>query len=82
MNATETKRTVFLVTPHPERGDWRVTKDDMACGRAPTKAAAVAFGRVCARSDWKNCGKPTLLIVCGQDGEKQTEYRYGALGET
>ena len=74
--AKKTKRIVYRVMPDKKRGDWQVTRNGKRHGRAPLKNAAVAFGRVSALADWK-AGRPSQLVICGQDGKVQTEHTYG-----
>lgn len=68
------KRIVYCVRQRQD--DWRVTRDGEKCGRAPTKALAVAFGRVNARADLA-AGKPSQLVIYGEDGEVLREHTYG-----
>ena len=68
------KRIVYRVRQRIT--EWRVTRDDKKCGRAPTKALAVAFGRVNARAD-EAAGKPSQLVIYGEDGEVLREHTYG-----
>jgi hypothetical protein len=64
-----TDRTVYRV--HPDRGWWKVTKNQRKIDVFDLQEAAIARGREMAKAD-----QPSQLVVHGKDGTIEDEVIY------